>query len=386
MFTSTAASRPFRRRVVLGAASALAALSFGAADASAATVGRIFGGDLTIPGNDKLVYEGAAGADDLTITKNGMSMTFEDPTQTIVPTDAWCIALTDHKAVCSSIQGMPAGIIASVQTSMGEGDDTVQVLSGGGIGVSVDGQQGADTLMSGDAGHMLIGGDDGDTLLGGGGDDVLLGDGGADDIDAGAGEDEVYGGAAADDIITKDGETDQVDCGGGMDDLEADDGDARSACELVTGLQLAPPPGDGAPQDPPAGEQPSAPAGEAGAPASGEAPAGVPSPGPAAVAARRLRVAVTPLKLTRSGRLLVRVRCPKTAAGVCRVKLSGRGVAPRAVSVKPGAARTVVLKLTGARKRSAAKGRRVGVSLAVRAADAQVRASARTLRIARRAR
>lgn len=380
MFTSTT------RRVAISAATALTALSFGMADAHAATVGRMLGPDLNEPGNDKVIYDGNTESESLTITRSGSSIIFEDPAQTITPTDAWCAQFNVHKVTCVSQPGFVSGMIASVQAQMDDGDDHVVVDVESGIGVSVSGEEGADTLESGAAGHLFFGGDGDDTLIGGGGEDQLYGDGDSDTITGGAGVDDLNGGAGADKVFAKDGEIDDVSCGSAFDSAELDANDIRSSCELVTGVQLAPPP---APQDPPAGDQPPAPAppADGGAPAGQPAPTVVPGVAPAAtIAARRLTVGVTTRKLTRSGRLVVRVSCPKTAAGACRVSLSGRGVAKRIVSVKPGTAKTVTLKLTGASKRAATRGKRVSLALTVSLRDAEIQGTARKVKIARRAR
>lgn len=373
------------RRVAISAATALTALSFGMAEANAATVGRMLGPDLNEPGNDKVQYDAGSGANDLKITRSGNSIIFEDPTEVITPTDAWCAKFNDHKVTCYSQPGFISGMIGSVQASMDEGDDNVLVDVESGIGVSVSGEEGEDTLQSGEARHLFFGGDDDDTLIGGGGDDQIYGDGGSDTITGGAGVDDLNGGAGADQVFAKDGEIDDVSCGGAMDSAELDAGDVRSSCEVVTGLQLAPPP---APQDPPADGQPVPPAPPADAvvPAV-QTPVQAPASAPvASVAARRLKVGVKALKLTRSGRLVVRVSCPKTAVGTCRVVLSGRGVAKRTVSVKAGTSKTVVLKLTGARTGAARRGKRVSVAVGVGASDAQIKAAPLKVQVARRAR
>lgn len=372
------------RRVAISAATALTALSFGMAEANAATVGRMLGPDLNEPGNDKVQYDAGSGANDLKITRSGNSIIFEDPTEVITPTDAWCANFNDHKVTCYSQPGFVSGMIGSVQAYMDEGDDHVVVDVESGIGVSVSGEEGEDTLESGAARHLFFGGDDDDTLIGGGGDDQIYGDGGADTITGGAGVDDLNGGAGADKVFAKDGEVDDVSCGTAIDSAELDQGDVRSSCEIVTGIQLAPPP---APQDPPADGQPVPPAPPADGGAAA-APAPVPAPAGTAVStvARQLKVGVKALKLTRSGRLVVRVSCPKTAVGTCRVALSGRGVAKRTVSVKAGTSKTVALKLTGARKGAAKRGKRVSVALAVGVSDAQLQAVPLKVQVARRAR
>lgn len=374
------------RRVVVSAATALSALSIGMADANAATVGRMLGPDLNEPGNDKVIYQGNTESETLTITRSGSSIIFEDPTQTITPTDAWCAQFNDHKVTCYSQPGFVSGMIGSVQAHMDEGDDHVLVDVESGIGVSVSGEEGADTLVSGEAGHLFFGGDGNDTLTGGGGADQIYGDAGSDTIIGGAGADDLNGGAGGDKIFAKDGEVDDVSCGGAIDSAELDASDVKSSCEIVTGIQLAPPP---APQDPPAADEPQAPVppADGATPAEQQAPATAPAAAPAAVvAARKLTVGVKTLKLTRSGRLVVRVSCPKTAVGACRVALSGRGVAKRSVSVKPGARKTVTLKLTGASKRAAKRSKRVSLALAVKLRDAQITGQAQRVKVARRAR
>ncbi|UUY02598.1 hypothetical protein LRS13_18155 [Svornostia abyssi] len=372
------------RRVAISAATAITALSFGMAEANAATVGRMLGPDLNEPGNDKVQYDAGSGANDLKITRSGSSIIFEDPTEVITPTDAWCAQFNDHKVTCYSQPGFISGMIGSVQAYMDEGDDQVLVDVESGIGVSVSGEEGEDTLESGATGHLFFGGDDDDTLIGGGGEDQIYGDGGSDTITGGAGVDDLNGGAGADKVFAKDGEVDDVSCGTAIDSAELDQDDVRSSCEVVTGLQLAPPP---APQDPPADAQPVPPAPPADGGAAA-APAPVPAPAGTAVsrAARQLKVGVKALKLTRSGRLVVRVSCPKTAVGTCKVTLSGRGVAKRTVSVKAGASKVVTLKLSGARKGAAKRGKRVSVALGVGASDAQLKAVPLKVQVARRAR
>ncbi len=374
------------RRVAISAATVLSALSFGMADAHAATVGRMLGPDLNTPGNDKVYYEGNTESENLTITRSGSSIIFEDPTQTITPTDAWCAQSNIHKVTCVSQPGFVSGMIGSVQAWMDEGDDHVVVEVESGIGVSVSGEEGADTLESGAAGHLFFGGDGDDTLLGGGGADQLYGDADSDTITGGAGADDLNGGAGADKMFAKDGEIDDVSCGGAFDSAELDANDVKSSCELVTGLQVVPPP---APQDPPAGDQPPAPVppADGGTPAGQPAPTAAPGATPASVtSARTLKVGVSTRKLTRSGRLVVRVSCPKTARGACRVSLSGRGIAKRTVSVKPGATKTVTLSLTGASKRAAARGKRLSLAVAVSLRDAEIQGTAQKVKIARRAR
>lgn len=390
MFTRTAASHPVTRRFALTAATALTALSLGMADAQATTVGRIFGEDLNEIGNDRILYEGAVGHDALTITKVGLSMVFEDPTQTITPTDSHCVQNTTHKVTCASKNGFAEGQIETVQAWMGDGDDDVSIFADAGIGVSASGEGGEDRLVSDGHRHALYGGQEADELIGKGGNDILMGNEGPDHIEPGAGEDEVYGGAAADTIKAQDGEIDEISCGDGIDTLSADANDVRSSCEINGGLQLQPPaPQPPAPQ-PPVADPPVVPGDGSAGPAAGGSVTPVPPAGsqaaPGAITVRALKVGVKTLKVSRRGRLVVRVSCPKTAAGACKVALSGRGVSKRTITVKAGAAKTVTLKLTGARRTAAKRGKAVRLSLSVAASDTQLLAAAVKVKVVRRAR
>ena len=92
--------------------------------------------------------------------------------------------------------------------SGGLGDDSVSSV--GGTGGTRDlpeswlyGDEGNDTLVSGDATDSLEGGTGDDLLIGGGGDDILNGDLGADTMDGGTGDDTLTAGEdASDDVMT----------------------------------------------------------------------------------------------------------------------------------------------------------------------------------------
>ena len=90
----------------------------------------------------------------------------------------------------------------------GAGNDSVSSVGGtGGTPFypqsSLYGDQGNDTLISGDATDVLEGGTGDDLLIGGGGDDNLNGDFGADTLDGGTGDDTLTAGDGAfDDVMT----------------------------------------------------------------------------------------------------------------------------------------------------------------------------------------
>ncbi|MBJ7331175.1 MAG: hypothetical protein JHC95_14860, partial [Solirubrobacteraceae bacterium] len=113
---------------------------------------------------------------------------------------------------------------------------------------------------------------------------------------------------------------------------------------------------------------------------------GTTAPAQGTLAPRVLKFGVKTLKVTRSGKVVVRVSCPKTAVGPCKVVLGGKALAKRTVSVRPGASKTVTLKLKGSQRRLAKRGKAVRVAMSVVGADAQVPAAAQRVHIARRAR
>jgi Ca2+-binding RTX toxin-like protein len=84
------------------------------------------------------------------------------------------------------------------------------MVTGGGMGDSIDGgadedtlwgNSGSDTLDGGDHDDVLFGGTDNDTLRGGSGNDVLNGDEGDDFLDGGAGNDILTGHQGTDTFV-----------------------------------------------------------------------------------------------------------------------------------------------------------------------------------------
>lgn len=392
-----------RRATAALLTAALGVTAFGAADASAATVGRALGSDLDVPGNTKVVYTGGAGASELTVTNVLGQVKFVDPGETITPLDSTCDAITPHEVRCNSYDGKVSGLILQVQYHGGIGDDDVSFYTD--RGVIAYGDAGEDTLRSSDTAHTLMGGADddilignggGDTMWGDGGDDTIVGNAGNDDIrgnagddtlEGNAGEDKLKGDAGDDTIFAKDGEVDAVSCGADGATLHADAGDTVAMdCVVINGgIQQAPPapeppadpvpPADQPPADIPADPSLSAPS---SAPASVGAIPTVRITGP--------RVAIGGARVTRSGRLVVPVTCPKAAAGSCRVVLSGQAVALRRVTVARGVTAKVTLKLASRQRGLARRAKTVKLTLVAVARDDAGTGDVVTARIARRAR
>ncbi|MFA9271939.1 MAG: hypothetical protein ACEQSX_14520 [Baekduiaceae bacterium] len=90
--------------------------------------------------------------------------------------------------------------------------------------------------------------------------------------------------------------------------------------------------------------------------------------------------------VTRAGRLVVPVTCPKIATGACRVVLSGQAVALHRVTVARGATRKVTLKLAARQRGLAKRAKTVRLTLLAVARDDVATGNAVTSRIARRAR
>ncbi|MBJ7518810.1 MAG: hypothetical protein JHC84_03840 [Solirubrobacteraceae bacterium] len=390
-----------RRFTATVLSAAIGVTAFGAADASAATVGRILGADVDQPGNTKVVYTGGAGASALEITSVQGIVTFKDDHEKIVPTDATCEAVTAYEVQCNSYDGKVSGLIGEVVYDGGDGDDDVSFYTD--RGVVADGGTGDDTLRSNNTAHTLMGGEDDDTLIGNGGGDTLWGDAGndtisggdgnddirgnagVDTIDGGTGLDKLKGDAGVDTILAKDGEKDSISCGlsGGTVTADAIDSVAFDCNVPDVGLQQVPPkpqpPAPPAPEDVPADAPADAPV---TAPSSAPVPVATPT---TTVRVTGPRIALGRARVTRGGRLIVPVTCPKSAAGSCRAVLSGRGVALRRVTVPRGSTRKVTLKLAARQRGLAKRSKTVKLTLLAVARDDAGTGAAVTARIARRA-
>jgi Ca2+-binding RTX toxin-like protein len=80
------------------------------------------------------------------------------------------------------------------------GNDAVNILDGGPGNDTIDGRGGDDQIFGGPGNDVLRGGAGNDTIDGGTGDDVLQGDAGADTLAGGDGNDQLDGGAGADSL------------------------------------------------------------------------------------------------------------------------------------------------------------------------------------------
>ena len=118
-------------------------------------------------------------------------------------------------------------VAGTVTANLGNGADTFTAT--GAQSVTVNGQNGDDTLTGGTVGDTLNGGDDNDDLFGGDGADDLVGGGGVDDLNGEAGPDQLTGEGGVDDVdggtqndivVETDGVTGDVVTGGdGTDTL-----------------------------------------------------------------------------------------------------------------------------------------------------------------------
>ncbi len=232
----------------------------------------------------------------------------------------------------------------------GDGDDTLS----GGLGPDImDGADGSDTasyLSRLAPVTASVGGPDGqdgeagegdtvyastENLTGGKGDDTLTGDGGAnrlagsegnDTLEGLGGADVMEGGSGQDLLKAIDSAADVVSCGPDADAASADAADAVTDCE-----QLDIPGGQGTQGG--------------GATAQGKGP--------------RVAIALAARRVTRAGRVKLRLRCPRTARAYCsgtlRITRLGRQAGTRGFRVKAGQARAVQVKLSASERRALAR-------------------------------
>lgn len=118
-----------------------------------------------------------------------------------------------NDSVTSSLNGLGVTLFG------GGGDDT---LVGGGANDTLEGEEGADSLSGRSGNDTLIGGSGADRITGGLGNDSVEGREGADIIGSGAGNDVVEGGNGADHIVGAEG-SDYVDGGNGRDTIDVVD-------------------------------------------------------------------------------------------------------------------------------------------------------------------
>lgn len=174
---------------------------------------------------DEVYYVAAPGEANrvvVTFQAGGQSVTVSDPGATIAPQDS-CVAIDAHTVRCDLPPGSPAinDELYEARAELGDGDDTLEIVSGGApdARVRADGGAGSDRLQGGPGSNVLGGGGGGiDILIGGARGDVLSdGDAG----EAGTGPDVLDGGAGSD-TVTYRGRANPVTAdlrGGGEDTL-----------------------------------------------------------------------------------------------------------------------------------------------------------------------
>lgn len=120
-----------------------------------------------------------------------------------------------------------AGTGLGVQISVDgdDGNDTIigspdlgSTLIGGDGADTITGSAAAESIAAGDGNDSIISGDGNDTILGGNGNDIIDSGTGDDNVDAGDGDDSVTGGDGSDTITGADG-ADTIDGGAGNDDI-----------------------------------------------------------------------------------------------------------------------------------------------------------------------
>ena len=126
----------------------------------------------------------------------------------------------------------PSGDPLQITVDSDNGDDTI--IASHGFDDTIDGGDGNDVItISSGLGNLFIFGNDGnDTITGGSGNDTIDGHDGDDVVDAGAGDDFVIGGNGADSVFGNVGNdtvlagngSDTIDCGVGNDSLRGEDG------------------------------------------------------------------------------------------------------------------------------------------------------------------
>src|SRR5215218_10330934 len=233
----------------------------------------------------------------------------------------------------------------------GAGADTVTYgARNAAVHVDLDGVAGDDGAdQEGDTAksdvERIVGGAGADLLGGNATANVIHGGAGDDEIDGGAGQDQLFGEDGGDTLRSFDGEADADDCGAADDFAVADALDALAGCES----QLAGAPSGGDPI-------------QSGEPGPAAPPAAPLEPASAAVGIGGSRV-----RLTRRGRVPVRVSClgapGSECEGVLRLeRLIGgraRSAGKRSYSLAAGSTATVKVPVTRATRRALARRGRV---------------------------
>jgi Ca2+-binding RTX toxin-like protein len=247
------ARRRFARLVAGSTVVGLATLMFGIAPASAGALGStITYNDTT---GDVTVTAAAGAVNDVIESGDGDAITITDPNGWNAPADPECVVDGDDVTCTPGGGDSP---IADVVIDLGDGDDSYEFDAAGGVPtgstITVNGEEGVDTLTGDDSNETLNGGPGADVIEGNNGNDVLNGDefgvltGGNDDVFGGPGADTVRGqggndeldGGGGNDSLDGGGSNDKMDGGTGSDTLVGSTGgdtalyDTRSAAVNVS--------------------------------------------------------------------------------------------------------------------------------------------------------
>ncbi len=229
------------------------------------------------------------------------------------------------------------------------------------IVADLDGQPDDGVEAEGDNAQVehLTGGSGNDDLTGSTVTNILRGGPGADRIEGRGGRDSLFGEAGADNLLAQDGVAELVDCGADSDTFAVDPADETVAC--------------------------AGPAGSGGAGGGGGGNGPGTGPGAAGTAPR---LAISPRRPRLSGkRIVLRVRCPKSADVACagRLKLVNAKRAAGSKRFRIAAGRTARVRIRvakGARIAVAENGSlRVRLAVSVRDADSSAVKSSRRLRL-----
>jgi Ca2+-binding RTX toxin-like protein len=179
------------------------------------------------------VTAGVGYGNTLTVWQVGDTIRIRD-TGDVIAASGGCTAVSANEAVCSGAAATTELVVGagdqndSVTSSLtglgvtllgGGGDDS---LIGGGANDTLEGEEGNDSLSGGAGNDTLIGGSGADGIIGGAGNDSIEGRDGADLVSSGLGNDVVEGGNGADHVISGEG-NDYVDGGSGRDTIDVVD-------------------------------------------------------------------------------------------------------------------------------------------------------------------
>ncbi|HEX8347543.1 MAG TPA: hypothetical protein VF657_22840, partial [Actinoplanes sp.] len=180
-----------------------AAVGFGVIPAMAATVV-----NAKVVSSTKVEFKATAGkADSLTVTLSGRTVTFDN--KVTVKAGKGCKAVKNDvtKVTCTTTAATDW-----VTVSLGDKNDSVRNQTG--LGMSVWGGAGTDTITGGPKNDYLHGGANYDRIWGSGGNDYIWGDAGGDSLDGGVGDDSIDGAAGNDLILGRDGDDGILDGSG----------------------------------------------------------------------------------------------------------------------------------------------------------------------------